>query len=85
MGIDSISPSIQEGHLVKEESGERHEAHQKHEGHNRKFTPLSISFGNLPGALIFSDRKSKVFFLKTVCSISINIWRSHSLNGRLYS
>jgi hypothetical protein len=75
MGIDSISPSIQEGHLVKEESRERHEAHQKHEGHNRKFTPLSVSIGNLPVVLILSDRTSNVFFLKTVCSISISIWR----------
>jgi hypothetical protein len=38
--------SVQEGHFVKVESGERHEAHQKHEGHNRKFTLLVIS-GNI--------------------------------------
>jgi hypothetical protein len=48
MGIDSIFPLVQEGHSVKVESGEKQEAHQKHEGHNRKFTPLSVSFGILP-------------------------------------
>ena len=44
--LQNSGDSIQEGPLVKEESGERHEAHQKHEGHNRKFMPLSVSFGN---------------------------------------
>ncbi|HEX5978537.1 MAG TPA: hypothetical protein VFY68_14740, partial [Nitrososphaeraceae archaeon] len=74
IGIDSIFPSLQEGHLIKEESGE-HEAHQKHEGHNRKFTLLSVSIGTLPVVSILPGGTCKVFFLKTVCSSSIKRWR----------
>jgi hypothetical protein len=66
MGRDSIFPSIQKGHLVKVEFGERQEAHQKHEGHNRKFTPLRVSFGISSVVSILPDRKNKVFFLKMV-------------------
>jgi hypothetical protein len=75
MGIDSIFPLVQEGHSVKVESGEKQEAHQKHEGHNRKFTPLSVSFGILPVVSILSDMTRRVFLLKIVCSSSINRWR----------
>jgi hypothetical protein len=68
MGRDSIFPSVQEGHFVKVESGERHEAHQKHEGHKRKFAPLLVS--SVASTLL--DRKNKVFFFKMVCSSYIN-------------
>ena len=42
IGRDSIFPSVQEGHSVKVESGERHEAHQKHDRHIRKDTSSEI-------------------------------------------
>ena len=84
MGINSIFPSLQEGHFAREgESsdaaiilnilGERHEAHQKHEGHNVQCTCLSISFEILVVGLLPSSRTNKVLFLKIVCSLSINI------------
>lgn len=75
-GIDSVFPSIQQGQFANEvESGQRQEAHQKHDEHNRKFTPLLVSFGKLPVVLMLPDSMSKVFFLKMVCSLSNNIWR----------
>ena len=84
MGINSIFPSLQEGHFAGEgESSdaaiilnileERHEAHQKHEGHNVKCTRLSISSEILVVVLSPPSRTSKVLFLKIVCSLSINI------------
>ena len=64
------------GHLITDISPKlKYEAHQKHEGHNRKSICLSIPFGILPIVLLPSLSANKVFFIKMICSLSINIWR----------
>jgi hypothetical protein len=85
MGIDSRFPSVQEGHFVKVDSGERQEAHQRHVWHNRKFIPLSVLFVVLSPVSILPDMTSAVFFLKIVCSSSNNKWRFTKTNNRLQS
>ena len=63
------------GHLIIDNSPKlKYVAHQKHEGHNRKSTRLSMSFRILPTVSLPPSRLDKVFFLRSVCFLSINIW-----------
>lgn len=63
------------GHRIIDNSPKlKYVAHQKHEGHNRKSTRLSMSFRILPTVSLPPSRLDKVFFLRSVCFLSINIW-----------